>query len=155
MNKQFPVECMSHDLFSTKFALSGCCDPLARTDYKEPPVVVYAIENHPCYSRVRITNDGIVQTLNARMGTGGNNVPMVLMAIGSSNSNAAIATDGIIPTIMGIRGAHHDVPILCWAVDSHPMDSRIEIMDGAFPTVAAHVVKGGCDGPLVLIRRNE
>jgi len=155
MNKQFSVECMSHDIFSTKFAQNGCCDPLARTDYKEPPVIAYAIENHPCDSRVTMTDNGIVQTLNARMGTGGNNTPMVLMVLGSSNSKATIATDGTIPTIMGIRGAHQDVPILCWAVDSHPMDSRIEIVDGACPTVAAHVVKGGCDGPLVLIRRGE
>lgn len=38
----------------------------------------YAVENHPCDSRVRLTNDGIVQTLNARMGTGGGNVPLIL-----------------------------------------------------------------------------
>lgn len=81
MKNSFPVECMSHDLFGTKFALNGSCDPLARTDYKEPPVVAYAIENHPCDSRVTMTDDGIVQTLNARMGTGGGNVPMVLMGV--------------------------------------------------------------------------
>jgi DNA (cytosine-5)-methyltransferase 1 len=40
--------------------------------------VCYAVENHPCDSRVRLTNDGIVQTLNARMRTGGGNVPLVL-----------------------------------------------------------------------------
>ena len=34
-------------------------------------VICYAIENHPCDSRVTLTDDGIVQTLNARMGTGG------------------------------------------------------------------------------------
>ena len=43
MNK-FHCEAMSHDLFSTKFAKDGCADPLATTDYKEPPVVCYAIE---------------------------------------------------------------------------------------------------------------
>ena len=30
-----------------------------------------ALENHPADSRVKIAEDGIVQTLNARMGTGG------------------------------------------------------------------------------------
>ena len=35
------------------------------------------IENHPADSRVRIAEDGIVQTLSSRMGTGGGNVPMV------------------------------------------------------------------------------
>ena len=32
---------------------------------------VYAIENHPHDSRVKISDDNIVQTLNSRMGTGG------------------------------------------------------------------------------------
>ena len=37
-----------------------------------------ALENHPADSRVKIAEDGIVQTLNARMGTGGGNVPLVM-----------------------------------------------------------------------------
>ena len=36
------------------------------------------VENHPADSRVQIKEDGIVQTLSGRMGTGGNNVPMVM-----------------------------------------------------------------------------
>jgi len=53
------------------------------------PAVV--IENHPSDSRVKICEDGIVPTLSARMGTGGNNVPLVMpLAYGmaSYNSNA-------------------------------------------------------------------
>lgn len=41
--------------------------------------VAYAIENHAMDCRVTLSDDGIVQTLNARMGTGGGNVPLVLM----------------------------------------------------------------------------
>ena len=37
-----------------------------------------ALENHPADSRVKIAEDGIVQTLNARMGAGGGNVPLVM-----------------------------------------------------------------------------
>ena len=37
-----------------------------------------ALEHHPNDSRVKISEDGIVQTLNARMGMGGGNVPMVM-----------------------------------------------------------------------------
>lgn len=37
------------------------------------------IENHPADSRCKVKDDGIVQTLNGRMGTGGNNVPMLLL----------------------------------------------------------------------------
>ena len=36
-----------------------------------------AIENHPTDSRVKISEDGKVQTLTERMGTGGGNVPLV------------------------------------------------------------------------------
>ena len=36
-----------------------------------------AIENHPTDSRVKIAEDGKVQTLTERMGTGGGNVPLV------------------------------------------------------------------------------
>ncbi len=36
-----------------------------------------AIENHPTDSRVNISEDGKVQTLTERMGTGGGNVPLV------------------------------------------------------------------------------
>lgn len=37
-----------------------------------------ALENHPTDSRVKLSEDGNVQTLTSRMGTGGNNVPLVL-----------------------------------------------------------------------------
>ena len=37
-----------------------------------------ALENHPTDSRVKLSEDGKVQTLTSRMGTGGNNVPMLL-----------------------------------------------------------------------------
>lgn len=36
------------------------------------------LENHPNDSRIKIKEDGIFQTLSSRMGTGGNNVPMVM-----------------------------------------------------------------------------
>ena len=37
-----------------------------------------AVENHPTDSRVTVSEDGKVQTLTSRMGTGGNNVPLVM-----------------------------------------------------------------------------
>ena len=37
-----------------------------------------ALEHHPNDSRIKIAEDGICQSLSARMGTGGNNVPLVL-----------------------------------------------------------------------------
>ena len=42
-------------------------------------VVIYSVENHPSDSRVDIDESGKVQTLTGRMGTGGGNVPMVMV----------------------------------------------------------------------------
>lgn len=42
---------------------------------------VYAIENHPADSRVKVSDDGVVQTLSSRMGTGVGNVPMTVQAV--------------------------------------------------------------------------
>lgn len=36
------------------------------------------LEYHPMDSRIKIVDDEVCQTLNTRMGTGGNNVPLVL-----------------------------------------------------------------------------
>lgn len=54
----------------------GVAFSLRSRDYKDMQIV--AIENHPADSRVKISDDGIVQTLSSRMGTGGGNVPMVM-----------------------------------------------------------------------------
>ena len=40
--------------------------------------MVTALENHPLDSRVKLSEDGNVQTLTSRIGTGGNNVPLVM-----------------------------------------------------------------------------
>ena len=37
-----------------------------------------ALENHPADSRIKVSEDGVVQTLSSRMGTGGNNVPLLM-----------------------------------------------------------------------------
>lgn len=61
---------------------------ICANDYKEPQVV-YAIENHPADSRVKISYNGVVQTLSSRMGTGGGNAPMVAYGIGNGQTNEA------------------------------------------------------------------
>ena len=57
---------------------------LRGTDGGEP-AVVYSIENHPQDSRVDIDESGKVQTLTGRMGTGGGNVPMVVVSLDRSS----------------------------------------------------------------------
>jgi len=65
-------------------------------------LIVYAVENHPNDSRVTLCEDNIVQTLSSRMGTGGGNVPLVLMALGGTDANASV-TDGTIAPCMLAR----------------------------------------------------
>lgn len=120
----FQVESIGHDIRSTQFCRGGKCDTLTANDFKDPTLVCYAIENHPCDSRVTLTDNGIVQTLNARMGTGGNNVPLVLMGQNQRNF---------------------------YAVDSHPGDSRIGIAGEISPTLTVKIAKASSDGPLVLM----
>lgn len=42
---------------------------------------------------------------------------------------------------------------VCYAVDSHPMDSRFEIAGDISPTVTSKLLKGSADGPLELIEK--
>ena len=55
--------------------------------------VCYSVENHPNDSRVGINEDGKVQALTSRMGTGGGNVPMVMQQCFSKSKRAQSATD--------------------------------------------------------------
>ena len=64
------------DHITPKIDMEGVAYTLESRDYKMPQAV--ALENHPQDSRGRICEDGIVQTLNGKMGTGGGNTPMVM-----------------------------------------------------------------------------
>lgn len=69
---KFEVESFGHDKRAAQFTMGGCCDTLTSTDYKDPCIVAYPVQNHPQDSRVTIEEDAsTVQTLNAKMGTGG------------------------------------------------------------------------------------
>lgn len=57
-------------------------DTLNAFDNGESRTPTVVLENHPQDSRVKISEDGVVQTLSKQMGTGGGNVPMVMEAIG-------------------------------------------------------------------------
>lgn len=46
------------------------------------------LEHHPNDSRLKITDDGICQTLSQRMGTGGGNVPLVLVIHDEQGDNS-------------------------------------------------------------------
>ena len=87
-----------------------------------PPAVLespdaIAVENHPTDSRVTVSADGKVQTLTSRMGTGGNNVPLVMRIrcgcegggkgpLIQTDKSATLATNNdqtvFVPTVYGI-----------------------------------------------------
>lgn len=91
---------------------------------------VYAIENHPNDSMVRMDSDGIVQTLSSRMGTGGNNTPFVLIeefrtkhmtpvSVAENSCVNAVFTDGTIsPTLCARAGTGgNQLPLICLRID--------------------------------------
>lgn len=53
-------------------------DTLNVFDNGESRTPTLVLENHPNDSRIRIAEDNVFQTLSSRMGTGGNNTPMVM-----------------------------------------------------------------------------
>lgn len=78
---------------------------------------VMVLENHPADSRVTLSDSGKVQTLTSRMGTGGNNVPLVMKIrcgcegggkgpLIQTDKSATIATNNdqtlFVPAVFGI-----------------------------------------------------
>ena len=67
--------CTEHSAKSRTVGYEEECSPTLRAG--TVPAAV-ALENHPADSRVKVAGDGKVQSLTSRMGTGGNNVPLVM-----------------------------------------------------------------------------
>ncbi len=79
-------------------------------------MAVVALENHPNDSRIKISADGIVQTLSGRMGTGGNNTPMVMQepyCIGNGQVDQTRLSDKV-----GTLNCMHDQQaVMTWGID--------------------------------------
>ena len=67
--------CTEHSAKSRTIGYEEECSPTLRAGVVPAAVT---LENHPTDSRVKLSEDGNVQTLTSRMGTGGNNVPLVM-----------------------------------------------------------------------------
>lgn len=92
---------------------------------------IYSIENHANDSRVKIREDGTVQTLTQRMGTGGGNVPMVL------------ETQNVQPEDK------------CECMTSRDCQSkRIFNPEGVYPTLQA-MSSGGANNTAVIVREQH
>ena len=83
-----------------------------------------ALENHPADSRVKLSEDGKVQTLTSRMGTGGGNVPMVM-----SQEDAAMEPE---------------------LYENHSQDTRYTGPLETAPTVSSTYGMGGNNQPFVV-----
>ena len=59
--------------------MGGGYIPMIVDELKHPAFAPVCLDNHPNDSRVTIREDGIVQSLTSRCGTGGNNVPLVMI----------------------------------------------------------------------------
>lgn len=109
--------------------------------------ICYSVENHPNDSRVKIREDGTVQTLSARCGTGG--------ATPHAHSYVATQYAGYKETLPTLRASGGDLgggsEGLILIIDSHPEDSRFAVLGGGVtPTITRHIVKGGSEGPIVM-----
>ena len=85
--------CTEHSAKARSIGYEDECSPTLRAG--TVPAAV-SLENHPTDSRVKISEDGNVQTLTSRMGTGGNNVPLVLKICSGcegGSKDALIQTD--------------------------------------------------------------
>ena len=67
--------CTEHSAKSRTIGYEKECSPTLRAG--TIPAAV-ALENYPIDGRIKVQEDGNVQTLTSRMGTGGNNVPLVM-----------------------------------------------------------------------------
>ena len=94
---------------------------------------VYSVENHPNDSRVGINEDGMVQALTSRMGTGGGNVPMVMTLFGDEVVGTLMARDykgvGRLDTLDRVV-----------AVDCR--NATEDIVNGALQSNSAHSLNG-------------
>lgn len=73
--------CTEHSADARSIGYEEECSPTLRAGVVPAAI---ALENHPADSRVKISEDGKVQTLTSRCGTGGGNVPMVMDAVENS-----------------------------------------------------------------------
>lgn len=96
------------------------------------PCDAVVLENHPADSRVKIAEDGMVQTLSSRMGTGGGNVPMIM------RTNEPITFE------LGDSAVRRLTPLECERLQGYP-DGWTDI--GEWTDSKGKIHKGESDAP--------
>lgn len=126
----------------------------SQDQYLFQPIV---LESHPNDSRVKIDDSGSIQTLTSRMGTGGGNVPMVMMPY-SKSRRAKSADDfetwkesrvsNTINTFDQGDVRATDVVVLA------TQRPNAEVMINKCPTLTASAGMGGTWKPVICIQGN-
>ena len=100
-----------------------------------------AIENHPNDSRMKICEDGTIQTLTGRAETGGGNVPMVM----NEREHAGTILENMANTLMAT-----DYKGTQCVFENHSQDTRYTGPLDVAQTVSATYGKGGNNQPFVV-----
>ena len=98
------------------------------------PQTAYSGENHPNDSRVGINEDGIVQALTSRMGTGGGNVPMVLALDRASYQDKVDSLCARDYKGVGSQYVEED-KLVCYSVDQGGGKSSVDVREDKSPTL--------------------
>lgn len=80
------------------------------------------IENHPNDSRTNLIDNGICQTLSSRMGTGGGNVPIVLIVNDQGVDSIGWSREETAPTLRA--ESHQHLPIVVIENESENTDRK-------------------------------
>lgn len=126
----------NHDGSGNGLGIGKDGDPFPTLTAGDRHAVCYAIENHPADSRVNIDYSGKSQALTSRMGTGGKNVPMVMLpavaySIGNGQPNSLSMEEIAKPL-----DCMHDAQAIlaeCAGVDCRNMNEYPEL----YPTLQA------------------
>ena len=104
--------------------------------------VAYSIENHPNDSRANIDESGKVQTLTSRMGTGGGNVPLILLDRSAYNQGEnALYNIGIDEKGVAFSHIAKGPGAVCYIDTSHADD--VVRTDNVVAPLQARDYKGG------------
>ena len=110
----------------------------------------YSIYNHPHSCDVHIEKNGKVQTLSTRMGTGGGNVPLVLI-----QGKTGTLSSGAHPGSYNGQDAYNDMFIVddgALSLENHPNDSRMGIdPQGKVQTLSGRMGTGGNNTPMAMV----
>ena len=119
---------------------------LRAQDHGHPPVVCLNFQGSKGNNVV--SEDGQAYSLNAMHG---HDVHVICFEPGIVKREGSDSrfVEGMCGTLRAEMGDNQ--PAVCYAVDSHPMDSRFDLEGDVSPTVTAKLAKGAADGPLVLI----